>query len=293
MTFDVVGVQGQISQHPPPLEGIPKRHRTEQARLFSAHVTYACLSILQRAQVRKLALLKSFGLFVIYLRVSQPKPTAIFVLPLCCSMAIQSPPHPTSLLADTLPITSRQSALTSQGPLVAPATDTSGGRSFRRKSWRRESPDGTCRKVEGGNAIKTTKKGRGKRPGYISTGNADGDGGTDGGSPQRGAGTSRGGVDVGGGWIRFTDSEGFQYCWNEDLQESRCDVKSTYNTCLWVVGNLKTTGGSMFVGSCELGNNGWEGYVVCDAPITSQRCSCGRPDITALNIPTKVTPAHH
>eukprot|EP00752_Nemacystus_decipiens_P003283 g3038.t1 len=77
--------------------------------------------------------------------------------------------------------------------------------------FRRKSPKGAD-----GTAAKKTKKGRGKRPGVTGRGD-----GKDGGTPRSVAGTSDGGIDVGGGWIMYTDAEGFQYCWNETLQESR------------------------------------------------------------------------
>lgn len=72
------------------------------------------------------------------------------------------------------------------------------------------------RKSPKGADAKTRKKGRGKRPGVPGKGDEE-----DGGTPRSVAGTSDGGVDVGGGWVMYTDAEGFQYCWNEALQESR------------------------------------------------------------------------
>lgn len=81
---------------------------------------------------------------------------------------------------------------------------------FRRRSWLGKSPKGDDRtnpKGDGGATATLVKKGRGKRPGDIRGGG--------------GGGTPDGGVDVGGGWVVYTDSEGFQYCWNEALQESR------------------------------------------------------------------------
>lgn len=93
-----------------------------------------------------------------------------------------------------------------EAPIAAPKKSGKGqGLSLFR---RRKSPKGAD--------AKTSKKGRGKRPGV--TGGGDGE---DSGTPRSGNGTSDGGIDVGGGWIMYTDAEGFQYCWNEALQESR------------------------------------------------------------------------
>lgn len=124
----------------------------------------------------------------------------------------------------------------SQSPAAAPAAVTAvatassksskkGGLSLRRRSWLRKSPrenDGTSLKVGGGNAPQTSEN---VPPGYIGAGNGGvaggGGGGGGGGTSQSGVETSCGGIDVGGGWIMYTDAEGFQYCWNEALQESR------------------------------------------------------------------------
>lgn len=87
---------------------------------------------------------------------------------------------------------------------------------LRRRSWRSKSPKGdggTKSKGDSGVPATPTKKGRGKRP-VVNI--ADGGGGGGGGVE-----SPHGGVDLGGGWVMYTDSEGFQYCWNEALQESR------------------------------------------------------------------------
>lgn len=136
---------------------------------------------------------------------------------LCHSPPAATPPAVGGTQA--VPTASCTSATSPQGPMVIPAAVTAtpkspgkGGLSlFRNKSWLRKSPKGAD-----GTAVKATKKGRGKRPGITARGDGDG-----GGTPQNVAGTSDGGIDVGGGWIMYTDSDGFQYCWNEALQESR------------------------------------------------------------------------
>lgn len=80
---------------------------------------------------------------------------------------------------------------------------------FRGGIWRKKSlSPSSGAQVKGG-----CKKGRGKRPG--SAGDickvAELDEGT----------ANALGVDVGGGWVLYTDAEGHQYFWNEALQESR------------------------------------------------------------------------
>eukprot|EP00903_Cladosiphon_okamuranus_P015041 g13916.t1 len=132
--------------------------------------------------------------------------------------------HPSPMAAATgatqaVLSSSTASATSPQGPMVSPASAAAtpkstgkGGLSlFRKTSWRRKLPKGA-----NGTAVKTPRKGRGKRPG--TTGGGDGE---HGGTSRNVPGASDGGIDVGGGWIMYTDAEGFQYCWNEALQESR------------------------------------------------------------------------
>lgn len=89
------------------------------------------------------------------------------------------------------------------------------GSIFRRKPWNRKGTKGaeikSPREEGGASSFTKTKRGRGKRPGFTR-GSA-----TDRGSSE----TPDGGIDVGNGWIMYTTEEGFQYCWNETLQESR------------------------------------------------------------------------
>lgn len=105
---------------------------------------------------------------------------------------------------------------TGAGAAVGPKSpEKKGGSIFRRKPWGRKGTKGAeipSPKEKGGTSpLAKTKRGRGKRPGFTH-GSA-----TDRGSSE----TPDGGIDVGNGWIMYTTAEGFQYCWNETLQESR------------------------------------------------------------------------
>lgn len=104
----------------------------------------------------------------------------------------------------------------SAGATVAPAAAAAEGSGkgrrsiFSRNPWRSKSnsprgKDGAKDKKEGSRV----KKGRGRRPGVTES------------LHDTGGGSTAEGVDVGGGWILYADSDGHQYYWNEALQESR------------------------------------------------------------------------